>query len=153
MTITSTAFQDGESIPSEYTCDGDNYHPPLTFSEIPIDAESLVLIVDDPDAPGGTFTHWLVYDMTPATMQILANTKPETGHQGTNDFGDQQYGGPAPPQGSHRYFFRLYALNNRPHLAPGVHRRQVDEVLQNHVIAEAELMGTYARQNQRIAAM
>ncbi len=145
MTITSTAFQQLEPIPIEYTCDGDNSNPPLTFSEVPTDCASLVLIVDDPDAPHGVFTHWLLYDMSPATMQILANSKPETGREGVNDFGDTGYGGPCPPSGKHRYRFTLYACKAALPVQSHAKRADIDRLLIDNIVDSAELIGTYQR--------
>src|SRR5262249_51196814 len=110
MTITSTAFQNNDPIPPEYGYDGRNVNPPLTFSEVPAEAKSLLLIVEDPDAPNGTFTHWILYNMSPATLQILEGQLPLGAQQATNDFGTPGYGGPKPPPGKpHRYVFRLFA--------------------------------------------
>lgn len=147
MTITSTAFQTNEYIPVEYTCDGDNVHPPLTFSEVPAEAESLVLIVDDPDAPHGLFTHWLLYDLSPGNLQILQNEVPEPGTQGTNDFMQVQYGGPCPPSGVHRYFFTLYALQSQPNIAPAANRATVNAAMRDQILATAQLVGLYEKQN------
>src|SRR3989344_5993270 len=101
MKIISSAFGTNQNIPSKYTCDGENINPPLTFSKVPPGAQSLVLIVDDPDAPGKTFTHWLVYNIPPATIQILENQTPPNSLLGVTDFGEQKYGGPCPPSGTH----------------------------------------------------
>lgn len=145
MTITSTAFQQKEYIPPEYSYDGDNKNPPLTFSEVPTEAKSLLLIVDDPDAPNGTFTHWIVYNMSPATLQIPEGGLPPTGKPATNSFGAATYGGPAPPSGTHRYFFRLYALDiTLPEVRPTDTRKDIDALIEGHVIDQAELMGLYS---------
>jgi Raf kinase inhibitor-like YbhB/YbcL family protein len=146
MRILSTAFENNQYIPAEYTCDGANINPPLTFSEVPRDTMSLALIVDDPDAPAGLFTHWLLYDMSQATMQILENDTPETGLQGTNSFGDTAYGGPCPPSGTHRYFFRLFALRSMLHIPAGASREAVDKAIRNNTVLEtAQLVGLYER--------
>lgn len=145
MTITSTVFQEGEEIPMEYTCEGANINPPLTFSQIPIEAESLMLIVEDPDAPSGLFTHWLLFDMSPATLQILENTMPPTSKRGRNSFSDINYGGPCPPTGKHRYFFRLYALDTLLELEEGVSRELVMKKMDGHVLEEASLLGFYQK--------
>jgi Raf kinase inhibitor-like YbhB/YbcL family protein len=145
MTITSTAFLNNEYIPVIHTCEGENISPPLTFSEVPIKTQNLILIVDDPDAPGGTFTHWLLYGMSPATMQILQNDIPETGKQGTNDFGVIGYGGPCPPSDVHRYFFTLYALAEHHALPAGATRSDVENAIQGSILEMAELIGLYKK--------
>lgn len=145
MTITSTAFQKGEHIPKEQGHAGGNVSPPLTFSEVPPEAKSLVLTVEDLDAPHGTFTHWLIYNMSPATMQILAGGTPLEGTQATNDFGNQAYDGPAPPSGAHRYVFKLSALDSPlSGVRPTDTRQQIDQAMEGHVIDEAQLEGLYA---------
>ncbi len=145
MTITSTAFQHNEEIPNKYTCDGLNHNPPLTFSEVPKEAQSLVFIVEDPDAPGKVFTHWLVYNMPPATLQILENQIPRNSMQGETDFGNVGYGGPCPPLGIHRYFFKLYALNTMLDLPEGAKKTEVEQKMEGQIIASSELVGLYKR--------
>ena len=145
MTITSTAFQNNEHIPRDYTCDGENINPPLTFSEVPLEAESLALIVEDPDAPDRTFTHRLIYDMSPGTLQLLQREKPPTGKIGTNDFGQTGYGGPCPPTGIHRYYFILHALSARPHLPDGASRIDVDTAIAGHILETAQSIGLYEK--------
>lgn len=142
MTITTTAFDPQRAIPKKYTCDGEDVNPELSIGDLPSNAKSLVLIVDDPDAPGKTWLHWLVYDIEP-TSSISENSVP--GPQGKNDFGRTSYGGPCPPGGEHRYFFRLYALDTTLKLDAGADRRMVEKAMDVHVIARAELMGTYSR--------
>jgi Raf kinase inhibitor-like YbhB/YbcL family protein len=145
MTITSSAIQANGNILPQYTADGANMSPPLTFSEIPIEAKSLVLIVDDPDAPGGTFTHWLLYDMPSSILAIPENEMPQIGKCGANDFGTVGYGGPKPPEGQHRYYFKLFALDTMLELPEGVSRQEVEEAMQDHVVSNAELVGLYAK--------
>lgn len=123
MKITSPSFQENAFIPSKYTCDGENINPPLVISDVSADAKSLALIVDDPDAPVGTFVHWLVWNIPPRVGEIKEGSLPEGSIQGTNDFGKKEYGGPCPPSGTHRYFFRLYALNQELNLPEGAKRR------------------------------
>lgn len=142
MEIRSPSIEPGKPIPREFTCDGANRSPELSLSGVPGDAESLVLIVDDPDAPGSTFLHWLVYNIKP-TESIPEGSAPGT--EGSNDFGKNGYGGPCPPSGEHRYFFRLYALDTTLNLSPGASRREVERGMEGHVLAEAELMGVYSR--------
>ena len=148
MTITSSAIQANGNILPQYTADGANMSPPLTFSEIPIEAKSLVLIVDDPDAPSGTFTHWLLFDMPPSIMAITENENPQLGKAGTNDFGDVGYGGPQPPSGTHRYYFRLFALDTMLDLPQGVEREEVEQAMDGHVLESAELVGLYAKSEE-----
>ncbi len=145
MKLTSTAFEQNQPIPAKYTCDGANYNPPLTFSEVPKEAQSLVLVVEDPDAPGRVFTHWLVYDIPPSTQHISENEVPPQSTQGMTDFGKRGYGGPCPPSGTHHYIFRLSALDTTLALPPGKTKEEVREKMEGHVIATAELVGTYSR--------
>jgi Raf kinase inhibitor-like YbhB/YbcL family protein len=145
MTITSTAFQEEEDIPAEYTCEGDNINPPLTFSGVPPETQSLILIMDDPDAPTGLFTHWIIFNMSPATMQILQNNKPETGIEGTNDVPKIGYFGPCPPSGKHHYFFKLYALKSMLNLKEGAGRQEVDSAIEDQIIDMAQLVGLYQK--------
>lgn len=146
VTITSPDFSDGGRIPARFTADGENVSPALVLEHVPADARSLVLIVDDPDAPVGTWNHWLVWNIPPDTRSIPANSVPPHAVQGTNDFGMRNYGGPAPPSGEHRYFFRLYALRvaSLP-LAPGAKRKALDAALAGKTVGEATLMGRYSR--------
>lgn len=143
MQITSTAFQDEEVIPKEHSKDGENVNPPLTFSEVPTAAASLALIIEDPDAPEGIFTHWILYDMSPATLQILKGKVPETAKVGLNDFGEASYDGPQPPSGRHRYIFKLFALDKRLDELENPNREKLYEAMKGAVLAEAEIMGLY----------
>jgi Raf kinase inhibitor-like YbhB/YbcL family protein len=142
--ITSSAFQEGGNVPSKFTCDGSDTSPPLQISGVPSGTKSLVLIADDPDAPGGLFTHWLVWNMSPQTSSIEQGSAPK-GMHGTNDFGKSGYGAPCPPSGAHRYYFRVFALDRELNLASGAKRSQLDAAMKDHVIAEGELMGRYRR--------
>ena len=144
MKITSPAFQEGGNIPSKFTCDGSDTSPPLQITGVPSEAKSLVLIADDPDAPGGLFTHWLVWNVPPQTNSIAEGSAPKGVH-GTNDFGKSGYGGPCPPSGTHRYSFRVFALDREVPLPSGAKRGQVDAAMKGHVIAQGELIGRYAR--------
>ncbi len=144
MTVTSPAFAKGGSIPSKFTCDGGNTNPPLQISGIPAEAKTLVVIADDPDAPGGLFTHWLVWNLSPNTNSIAEGSPPK-GALGTNDFGKPGYGGPCPPSGMHRYYFKVFALDRELALPSGAKRSQLDAAMKNHVIAQGELIGRYAR--------
>jgi Raf kinase inhibitor-like YbhB/YbcL family protein len=145
MKLTSTAFEANQPIPAKYTCDGVNHHPPLTFSEVPEDARSLALIVEDPDAPRKVFTHWLVYNIAPLAQHIPEHEVPLGSTEGVNDFGTRGYGGPCPPSGTHRYFFKLFALDTELALLEGARKEDVLAKMKGHVIATAELVGTYRR--------
>jgi Raf kinase inhibitor-like YbhB/YbcL family protein len=142
--ITSSAFQEGGNIPSTFTCDGSDTSPPLQITGVPSGAKSLVLIADDPDAPGGLFTHWLVWNIPSQTNSIAEGSAPK-GVQGANDFGKSGYRGPCPPPGTHRYSFKIFALDRDLDLRSGAKRRQVDTAMKGHVIAQGELVGRYAR--------
>ena len=146
MNITSPSFGNNDPIPKKYTCDGDNINPPLTFSEIAKEANSLVLIVEDPDAPSGIFTHWLLYNIPITSTIILENSIPEGAMSVMNDMGTVQYGGPCPPSGIHRYYFRLYALNTMIRLHQGASKDEVKSAMDGHVIATCELLGLYKRE-------
>ena len=144
MKITSSAFQEGANIPSKFSCDGANTSPPLQISDVPSEAKSLVLIVDDPDAPSGLFTHWEVWNISPQTSTIAEGSTPK-GVQGLNDFGKSGYGGPCPPSGTHRYYFKIFALDRELDLPFGAKRGQLDAAIKAHIIAQGELMGRYSR--------
>ena len=144
MKITSSAFQGGGNIPSKFTCDGGDSSPPLQIAEIPSGAKSLVLVVDDPDAPSGLFTHWIVWNISPQTNAIAEGSAPK-GVQGTSDFGKSDYGGPCPPSGTHRYYFKIFALDRELNLPSGTKRNQLDAAMKGHVVAQGELMGRYSR--------
>ena len=144
MKITSSAFQQGANIPPKFSCDGPNTSPPLQISDVPTGAKSVVLIVDDPDAPSGLFTHWAVWNISPQTTTIGEGSTPK-GVQGTNDFGKSGYGGPCPPSGTHRYYFKVFALDRELDLPVGAKRSHLDSAIKGHVIAQGELMGRYSR--------
>lgn len=145
MEITSSGIDAQGKLLPKYTVDGDKCNPPLTFSQVPTQAASLVLILDDPDAPNGTFTHWILYDMSPATLQILENALPMTGKVGTNSGGNADYYPPAPPSGVHRYTFTLFALDSLLHLPAAASKQDVLAAMKGHVLDQAELIGTYTR--------
>jgi Raf kinase inhibitor-like YbhB/YbcL family protein len=144
MKITSSAFHERGEIPSKFTCDGSDTSPPLQITGIPSEAKSLVLIADDPDAPSGLFTHWLVWNIPPQTNLIAEGNTPK-GVQGANDFGKSGYRGPCPPPGTHRYSFKIFALDRELDLSAGAKRSQVDVAMKGHVIGHGELVGRYAR--------
>ncbi len=151
MTLISEAFEPGETIPDRYTCEGDDVSPPLKWREVPPEAESLVLICDDPDAPGGTWSHWVLYDLPSGKSSLDEGISPDPelpdgGVHGRNGFGHLGYGGPCPPRGEmHHYYFRLYALNEKLDLPPGATRSQVLDRVEGHTLAKTELMGQYQR--------
>src|SRR4029077_1157672 len=144
LKITSSAFHEGGNIPSKFTCDESDTSPPLQITGIPSNAKTLVLIADDPDAPGGLFTHWLVWNIPAQTNSIAEGSAPKGVH-GTNDFGKSGYRGPCPPPGTHRYSFKIFALDRELDLRSGAKRSQVDAAMKGHVIAQGELVGRYAR--------
>jgi Raf kinase inhibitor-like YbhB/YbcL family protein len=149
--LKSPAFQAGGLIPRQYTCDGSDGSPPLAWQSAPAQTRALALIADDPDAPGGTWVHWLIYDL-PATANQLApsvaksDTLMSGARQGVNDFGRIGYNGPCPPRGpGHRYHFKLYALNAPTGLQPRASKAQLLEAIRNHILGQAELIGRYQR--------
>ncbi len=149
MKLTSSAFKPGERIPSIYTCDGDNVNPPLEITGVPHEAESLVLIMEDPDVPrhlreDGMWDHWVVFNMPPDTRTIEENTEPD-GTSGIGTNGKTGYFGPCPPDREHRYFFKVFALDTRLDLPEKSTKADVEKALAGHVLFHAELMGTYER--------
>jgi Raf kinase inhibitor-like YbhB/YbcL family protein len=145
MKISSPAFQEGGAIPEKFSKNGQNVNPELQIGGAPAEAKSLALIVDDPDAPVGLFTHWLVWNIDPKTTKIGENSLPKGAVQGTNDFPGQRYDGPQPPSGTHRYYFKIFALDRTLDLKPGAKRREVDAAMKGHVIGQGELMGKYSK--------
>lgn len=150
MRIESSAFPDGGAIPRQFTCDGRDASPSLSWSGAPPGAKSLALICDDPDAPAGVWVHWVLFDLPPATANLpeAVPTTPKLasgGVQGKNDFGNIGYGGPCPPGGTHRYEFKLYALDTDIKLPAGATKAQLVKAMEGHVLAEAKLTGKYTR--------
>jgi Raf kinase inhibitor-like YbhB/YbcL family protein len=145
MKIKSTAFGNDEMIPVNYTCDGEDINPPLTISGVPADAKSLVLIVDDPDAPAGTWLHWAVWNIDPAVMEIPENSLPAGAVEGETDFGTPGYRGPCPPSGIHHYFFKLYALDTTLELGVSATVQDIEEAMDGHILESAELVGLCER--------
>lgn len=144
MTVTSPNFKLNGFIPRKYTCQGDDINPELAIHNIPPEAKSLVLVMDDPDAPMGTWVHWVIYDMDVASA-IPEHSVP--GREGMNSFGRKRYGGPCPPSGTHRYFFKVYALDAKLNLQdPVVDKARVEKAMKGHILAQAELIGLYKRQ-------
>lgn len=142
MRLSSPEFEHNQLIPEKFTCDGEDINPTLNIEDIPPETKSLALIVDDPDAPMGTWVHWVVFDI-PVISKIEENSVP--GMQGTNDFQKLDYGGPCPPSGTHRYFFKLYALDCKLNLEEGVRKKDVEKAMQGHILAQTELIGLYRR--------
>ena len=144
MKLTSTAFAHNSAIPSEYTCDDADLSPPLSISDVPSNAKSLVLVMDDPDAPVGIWDHWVVFNIPPSTKEIAKGTEPK-GTAGKNSWGRTGYGGPCPPSGTHRYFFKLYALDTQLNLPEGSAKKDLEKAMQGHILEKVELMGNYKR--------
>ena len=142
MKLTSPAFENNSNVPPEFTCEGKDVNPPLIIENIPAGTKSLALIVDDPDAPMKTWVHWVVYDIEPAG-KITQDSFP--GKQGINDFGKTDWGGPCPPSGTHRYYFKIYALDKMLGLDEGIDRSELERAMEGHVLARAELVGVYKR--------
>ena len=150
MRITSTAFQGNDTIPAKYTCDGDDVSPPLQWESAPEGTKSFALIADDPDAPVGTWVHWIIYDMPAGATGLPEGLegdgeRADGSRHGKNSWNRLGYGGPCPPGGTHRYFFRLYALDSKLRLPAGAGVKQVMDAMEGHILAQAELMGKYAR--------
>lgn len=150
MSLASAAFSEGAAIPRKYTCDADNVSPPLKLENVPEKTQSLAMIVEDPDAPAGTWTHWVIFNIPPST-RVLPEHVPAKGEldsgarQGLNSSKKIGYDGPCPPSGTHRYFFKLYALDTRLELRAGITKTELAKAMKGHVLAETQLMGTYRR--------
>lgn len=151
LAVTSSAFSEGTKIPKQYTCDGADMSPALTWKSVPPETKSIALICDDPDAPVGIWVHWVLYNVPPTSTELTENlpkqdTLPNGAKQGKNDFGKIGYGGPCPPKGKpHRYFFKLYALDTQLSLGTGATKQQVEKAMAGHILAQGQLMGTYQR--------
>lgn len=145
MKIRSSAFDDNQKIPSIYTCDGDNINPPLQISEVPDNAESLALIMDDPDAPNGTFLHWMMWNIPPDLVEIAENDWPEGAEQGENGAGELGYLGACPPSGIHHYHFKLFALNRKLDATSNITKSELEKEIDGSLIEKAELVGIYSR--------
>lgn len=151
LKVTSTAFKEGEMIPQKHTCDDRDVSPPLAWSEAPAGAKSFALICDDPDAPVGTWVHWVLFNLPATTRELPENIAPEKTlafgeRHGKNSWGRLGYGGPCPPGGTHRYFFKLYALDTTLSLQPGATKADVEKAMQGHILSQGQLMGRYKRQ-------
>ena len=152
LSISSSAFQDRGPIPTEYTCDGEDISPPLAWTGVPAGTASLVLIVDDPDAPVGVWDHWIVFDIPPDLTGLpeavpAGETLPDGGIHGSNSWNRMSYGGPCPPSGTHRYMFKLYALDTTLGLKPGANKKSVESAMQDHILAETQILGTYKKRS------
>lgn len=150
MKISSSVFEQGGIIPAEYTCDGADVSPPLKWESVPDGTKSIALISDDPDAPMGTWVHWILFNLPANTRELPENvptdgTLPDGAKQGTTDFGRTGYGGPCPPSGTHRYFFKVYALGMMLDLPAGSRKSDLLRAMENRVLAEGQLMGKYKR--------
>ncbi len=148
LSLSSSVIENNAPVPKKYTGDGDDVSPPLAISKLPDETQSIVIIMDDPDAPDGTFAHWLVWDLPPEVREIPegADITALGGFEGTNDFNRTGYGGPAPPPGNaHRYYFRVYALRDPVELPTGTGRGELEDAIRGKTIASGELMGTYQR--------
>jgi Raf kinase inhibitor-like YbhB/YbcL family protein len=148
--ITSAAFEDGDAIPARYTCNGQDVSPPLSWESVPDGTRSLALIADDPDAPSGTYVHWVIYNLPPDTRGLPEDvpnqqTLPDGAAQGVNGAGSVGYIGPCPPGGTHRYFFKIYALDTEIGLGGGATKEEALDAIEIHVVAEGQLIGTYRR--------
>lgn len=148
--VSSAAFEEEGMIPGKYTCDEDDVSPPLAWDSIPEGTKTLALICDDPDAPMGTWVHWVLFNLPGDISDLPENIPPERelesgAKQGTNDFGRIGYGGPCPPGGTHRYYFKLYALDAKLDLEAGAKKPQLLEAMEGHILAEGQLMGKYSR--------
>lgn len=151
MIIKSSAFAEGDMIPPKYTCDEQDVSPPLEWKDAPAGTKSFALIFDDPDAPGGIWVHWVVYNIPSNIFQLEENIKPQQGSkdtilQGNNSWSRTGYGGPCPPKGTHRYYFKLYALDEILPFKPGMSKKELLNSMKGHILAEAQLMGKYKRQ-------
>lgn len=143
MKVESTAFEEGKKIPKQFTCEGEDVSPPLTIKDIPKNAKSLAIIVDDPDAPNGTFDHWLGWNF-PVKDQIIQHVRAPV--QGRNHFGELRYRGPCPPRGGpHRYYFKVFALDRKLDLTEGSTKFELENAMKDHILARAHIMGIYQR--------
>lgn len=145
MKISSPAFKNNERIPAKYTCDGENVNPLLKIEDVTEKAKSLVLIMDDPDAPKGIWVHWTVWNIDPAIKEIAENDVPAGAMEGLTDFGKPGYGGPCPHSGTHRYLFKLYALDMVLDLPPKSKKADIEKTMKGHILEQTELIGLYSR--------
>ncbi len=145
MRIKSPAFEENQPIPPIFACDGQNHNPPLELIDVPTNAQSLTLIMDDPDAPTGTFTHWMIWNIPPLTSNIEEKNVPLEAEEGLNSAGHKGYMGPCPPSGTHRYFFKLYALNKKLAISPNISKQELEREIDQALIEKAQFMGLYSK--------
>jgi Raf kinase inhibitor-like YbhB/YbcL family protein len=145
LTITSPAFQNNGNIPRQYTCDGKDINPPLMITNCPQGTKSIALICDDPDAPVGIWVHWVIWNIDPGVKEIKENAVPQGAVQGMNDFRKHAYGGPCPPSGTHRYFFKVYALDTMLGISPTSTKADLEKAMKGHILAQGQLIGLYKR--------
>jgi Raf kinase inhibitor-like YbhB/YbcL family protein len=145
LKITSPAFKNDGHIPRQYTCDGKDINPPLVIESVPAGTKSLAVIVDDPDAPAGIWVHWVLWNIDPNAKEIKENVVPTGAIVGRNDFGRHQYGGPCPPSGTHRYFFKVYALDTMLSISLNSTKTDLEKSMKRHILAEGQLVGLYKR--------
>jgi Raf kinase inhibitor-like YbhB/YbcL family protein len=145
LKISSPVFENGGEIPKKYTCDGANVNPPLKIENVPSNTKSLALVFDDIDAPRGTYVHWILWNIDPSVKEIKENSVPERVVQGVNDFKKLNYGGPCPPRRAHKYVFKIYALDTLLNLNPNLTKKDLEKVMEGHIISWAQLTGLYNR--------
>jgi Raf kinase inhibitor-like YbhB/YbcL family protein len=145
LQITSPAFQNNGTIPRQYTCDGKDINPSLVIENVPKETKSIALICDDPDAPMGTWVHWVLWNIDPNTKEIAENAVPQGAVEGMNDFKKHAYGGPCPPSGTHRYFFKIYALDTTLDISPNSHKSDLEKAMKGHILSEGQIIGLYKR--------
>ena len=145
LQITSPAFQNNGTIPRQYTCDGKDINPPLVIENVPKETKSIAVIVDDPDAPVGTWVHWVLWNIDPNTKEIAENAAPQGVVEGMNDFKKHAYGGPCPPSGTHRYFFKVYALDTMLDISLNSQKSDLEKAMKGHILAEGQIIGLYKR--------
>jgi Raf kinase inhibitor-like YbhB/YbcL family protein len=145
LQVTSPAFQNNGNIPRQYTCDGKDINPPLMIANCPQGTKSLALICDDPDAPGGGWVHWVIWNIDPSVKEIKEAIVPQGAIEGMNDFGRHRYGGPCPPSGTHRYFFKVYALDTMLNISTNASKADLEKAMKGHILAQGQLIGLYKR--------
>jgi Raf kinase inhibitor-like YbhB/YbcL family protein len=145
LTVSSPVFKTNGTIPSKYTCDGVNVNPPLSIEHVPAGTKSLALIVDDPDAPAGIWVHWVLWNIRPETKEVRENSVPKGSQQGINDFRKHPYSGPCPPSGTHRYVFKIYALDTILTISPEATKADLEKAMKGHIIEQAHTIGLYKR--------
>lgn len=145
VSLTSSVFKHEENIPKKFTCQGENINPELNIENVPEETKSIVLIMDDPDAPVGTWDHWIIWNIEPNTTKIPENSIPENSVVGKNGWGRNDYGGPCPPSGTHRYFFKLYCLNKKLDLSKDSKKKDVEKAMKGNIVSETVLMGKYKK--------